>query len=237
MSNIMSWISYLWTGFIVTIQLSAVCSAATIIVAGLVAIARTHPWRIVRILGNVYVEVFRSIPLLALLLFAYYGLGHIALVHGITAFWLGAGAITLSESSYLSEVYRAALQAVPRGQLEAADSLGLPWWRVIQAVVIPQAIAPSLPTTVNAIVGIVKNSALASLIAISEATLVATLLVSSTFQPMGVYLTLTLMYLALLIPISLLGKLLESRFGAVESPRQAGRLRRRRAPAELMSEV
>jgi His/Glu/Gln/Arg/opine family amino acid ABC transporter permease subunit len=237
MNNFTSWFSYLWPGFIVTIELSAACSVTSILVGGFVAVMRIHPARITRVLGNVYVEVFRSIPLLALLLFIYYGLGHMALAHGIGAFWLGVIAITLSESAYLCEVYRAALQAVPAGQREAAESLGLTWWRIIQSVVIPQAIPPSLPTTVNAIVGIVKNSALASLIAISEATLTATLLVSSTFQPMSVYLCLTVMYLILLIPVSLIGKFLESKFGEFRSPRQAGRLSRRPAPAELMPEV
>lgn len=237
MTTILSWASYLWTGFVVTIELSAVCSVLTIIVAALVAVARTHPWRSIRIVSNAYVEIFRSIPLLALLLFAYYGLGHIALSYGITAFWLGTAAITVSESSYLSEVYRAALQSVPRGQQEAAESLGLAWWRVVLAVIIPQAVIPSLPTTVNAIVGIVKNSALASLIAISEATLVATLLVSNTFQPMGVYLTLTVMYLILLIPISLIGKALELKLGASGASRRQSRVWRRRASADLMPEV
>jgi His/Glu/Gln/Arg/opine family amino acid ABC transporter permease subunit len=224
--TMVGWAQTLWTGFVVTIELSAICSVTTIVLASLIAVARIHPRRVVRGLADAYADVARSIPLLALLLFAYYGLGHVAQSYGISAFWLAVAAITLSEAAYLSEVYRAALQAVPAGQQEAAASLGLPWWRMIWLVLVPQAIPPSLPTTVNAVVGIVKGSSLASLIAISEATLAATNLVSETFQPMGVYLTLTLMYLVILIPLSLAGKALEIKFGAIRPADRSGRTRR-----------
>lgn len=225
--TVFGWWGYLWTGFVITIKLSGVCSLTTIVLAALIAIARIHPRRVVRAFGEAYADVLRSIPLLALLLFAYYGLGHVAESYGISAFWLAVAAITLSESAYLSEVYRAALQAVPAGQREAAASLGLPWWRTVWLVIAPQGVAPSLPTTVNAVVGIVKGSSLASLIALSEATLVATNLVSQTFQPMGVYLTLTLMYLVILIPLSLVGKALEIRFGTARAADGYRRPRRR----------
>jgi His/Glu/Gln/Arg/opine family amino acid ABC transporter permease subunit len=234
--TVVGWWQILWTGFIVTIKLSLICSVTTVLLAALIAIARIHPSRVVRGLGEVYADVLRSIPLLALLLFAYYGLGREAASYGITAFWLAVAAITLSESAYLSEVYRAALQAVPAGQREAAASLGLPWWRTVWLVIAPQGIAPSLPTTVNAVVGIVKGSSLASLIAISEATLVATNLVSQTFQPLGVYLTLTLMYLVILIPLSLVGKALEVRFGLARDA-DKNWLPRRRPLTSLTPEV
>jgi len=225
--TMVGWAQTLWTGFVVTIELSAICSATTVLLASLIAVARIHPRPLVRGLADAYADVARSIPLLALLLFVYYGLGRVAQSYGISAFWLAVFAITVSEAAYLSEVYRAALQAVPAGQQEAAASLGLPWWRMVWLVIVPQAIAPSLPTTVNAVVGIVKGSSLASLIAISEATLAATNLVSETFQPMGVYLTLTLMYLVILIPLSLAGKALEFRFGAIRPADKSGRTRRR----------
>ena len=83
MSTVLSWWQFLWTGFVITIKLSLVCSVTTVLLAALIAVARIHPSRVVRGLGEVYADVLRSIPLLALLLFAYYGLGRAAETAGI----------------------------------------------------------------------------------------------------------------------------------------------------------
>ena len=166
-----------------------------------------------RLLASLYCDLFRSIPLLALIIFMYYGLGGVTARLGIPDFWLMVAALTLSESAYLAEIYRGGLLAIPQAQWEAAESLGLGWWGVLRLVVLPQALLPAVPSTLNMVIASIKDSSLASLIAVNEVTLVATTLVSETFEPMQVYLVLAVLYLALIMPIVLLSHRLETRLG------------------------
>ena len=213
MSEIVSWLAILSAGLIVTIELSFLTILFTIVVSVVLAICRVSPWRPARILASLYADLFRSIPLLALLIFLYYGLGRIAVQFGISGFWLVVAGLTLSVSAYLGEVYRGGLLAMPQSQWEAATSLGLGWPSIIWRVVLPQAVPSAIPGTLNMLISIIKNSSLASLVAVGEVTLVATILVSNTFEPMQVYVVLALLYLAMIVPISLLSRWLETRVG------------------------
>lgn len=209
MSDLASWVAILLGGLWVTILLSVAAGIATIIFSTLLAIASVCPSSVLRILARAYTDIFRSIPLLALLIFIYYGLGPLAVQLNISAFWLAVLSLTLSESSYLAEVYRGGLQAIPVEQREAAESLGLDWGKTLRLVVIPQALPPAIPGTVNLLIATIKDSSLASLIAIQEVTLTATTLVSQTFLPLQVYLVLAVMYVALIAPLAATARLLE----------------------------
>ncbi len=213
MSEILSWLAILSGGLVVTVELSILTALFTIILSALLAICRVSPWRAARILATLYSDLFRSIPLLALLIFLYYGLGRVAVQFGVSGFWLVVAGLTLSEAAYLGEVYRGGLLAIPQSQWEAAVSLGLGWRSIIWRVVLPQAVPSAIPSTLNMLIAIIKDSSLASLVAVSEVTLVATILVSETFEPMQVYLVLAVLYLVLVIPISLVARWLEGRVG------------------------
>jgi His/Glu/Gln/Arg/opine family amino acid ABC transporter permease subunit len=212
-----------WVGFLVsrglvgTIQLAAIASVTTVLLAGALAIARISPVRALRIIARVDVDLFRSIPLLALLIFFFFGLGPLLAGFGVNAFWLAVAALTFTESAYLGEVYRGALESIPASQWEAARSLGMNWRRIVRLVVIPQAVLPAIPATVNLLIAVIKDSALASLIAVGELTLSATILTSLTFKPVEVYLVVGLIYLAVIVPLSLLAnyseRIVERRVG------------------------
>jgi His/Glu/Gln/Arg/opine family amino acid ABC transporter permease subunit len=223
--TLISWLALLAGGLVVTLELTLVAGLLTIALSALLAIASISPWRLVRFAAALYSDLFRSIPLLALIIFFYYGLGHVTAELGIADFWLMAAALTLIESAYLGEVYRGGLLAIPPGQWEAAASLGLGWAATVRLVVLPQALPPAVPSTLNMLIAVIKDSSLASLIAVGEVTLVATTLVSETFEPMQVYLVLALLYLALIVPIALLARWLERRLGsplgAAEDPPHA----------------
>lgn len=204
------WLGFLVTrGLVGTIQLAVIVSILSILFAGALALARISPVRTLRVLARVDVDLFRSIPLLALLIFLYFGIGPAVAKYGITAFMLSVVALTLTESAYIAEVYRGALEAVPPSQWEAARSLGLGWRRLVRYVVLPQAILPSIPATVNLLIAILKDSALASLIAVTELTLSATILTSLTFKPMEVWLMVAGIYLVLIVPLSLFARYTE----------------------------
>ncbi len=213
MSQLASWLAILAGGLIVTIKLSAFTTLFTIVWSTLLSLCAISQWRPLRVAAALYNDLLRSIPLLALLIFFYYGLGRIMAGLGVSAFWLAVAALTINESAYLAEVYRGTLLAIPQTQWEAAASLGLGWASTVRLVILPQVLAPGVPSTLNMLIGVIKNSSLASLIAVNEVTLTATILVSQTFEPMQVYLVLAALYLILILPISLLARWLERRFG------------------------
>ncbi len=216
MSELISWLAILAGGLVVTIELVTFTTLFTVALSVVLAICSVSPWRPVRLLVSLYADLFRSIPLLALLFFLYYGLGRVAVQFGVSGFWLVVAGLTLSESAYLGEIYRGGLLAIPHTQWEAAASLGLGWPSTIRYVVLPQALPPAVPSTLNMLISIIKNSSLASLVAVGEVTLVATILVSQTFEPMQVYLVLALLYLVLIAPISLVSRWLEGRVGTAD---------------------
>jgi ABC-type amino acid transport system permease subunit len=148
------------------------------------------------------------------LIFVFFGLGRLLSGFGISAFWLAVASLTINESAYLGEIYRGTLLSIPQTQWEAASSLGLGWVSILRLVILPQALPPAVPSTLNIVIGIIKNSSLASLVAVGEVTLAATILVSQTFEPMRVYLLLSVLYLALIVPLGLLARWLERRIGA-----------------------
>jgi len=201
----MSWTSVLWQGFIVTIKLSAIVTAISLPLALLLATASICPARALRVFASAWVDIFRSVPSLALLIFLYYGLGTTT----ISALWLAAIGLTLIESAYLSEIYRAALKEIRAGQWEAGLSLGLSWVTILRLVVIPEAAVSAIPGTVNMVTIIIKDTSLAALVAVNEVTLHANELAAETFRPLPIYLLLALYYIALILPLTVLAGALE----------------------------
>ncbi|HYM51054.1 MAG TPA: amino acid ABC transporter permease [Candidatus Limnocylindrales bacterium] len=214
MTDLPGWLAILAGGLVVTIGLTAATGVLAVIWSGLLATASISPWRWLRGTARLYADIFRSIPLLALLIFVYFGLGPYASKLGVSSFWLAVLALTLSESSYMAEVYRGALQSIPGSQWEAALSLGLSWPATVRLVVLPQALLPAIPSTVNALIATLKDSSLASLIAVNEVTQTATILVSDTFLPLQVYTVLGALYFVLIAPLSYVSKRLEAMLGS-----------------------
>lgn len=213
MSELVSWFAILAGGLIVTVKLSVFTTIFTIVWSALLAICAISPWRAVRATAAFYTDLFRSIPLLALLTLVFFGFGRLLSGFRISPFWLAVACLTINESAYLGEIYRGTLLSIPQSQWEAASSLGLGWPSIVRLVIVPQVLLPAVPSTLNLSIGTIKGSSLASLVAVNEVTLVATILVSQTFEPMKVYLVLSVLYLALVLPISLLARWLERRVG------------------------
>lgn len=208
--DLVSWLQFLSSYFVGTVEISAISTVTTIAMGTLLALCRVSQWQALRAAARIEMDLLRSIPLLALLIFLYFGLGPFVTAFGLSSFWLAVLGLTLSESAYVSEVYRAALESISATQWDAAASIGMNWPQTIVYVMIPQAIPAGIPASVNLVVAIIKDSSLASLIAVDELTMGATILVSNTFLAMQVYLVLTLIYLALVVPLSYLAQFSES---------------------------
>jgi His/Glu/Gln/Arg/opine family amino acid ABC transporter permease subunit len=197
-----AWLSVLWVGLEETIKLAFVTIGASIVVSALLAAGSISPWRPVRWATRLYIDLFRCIPVLALLIFVYYGLGKYIASWHLPAFWLAAFALTLGESAFLSEIFRAGLEAIPRSQWEAATSLGFRWRSTLGFVIAPQTLLPSIPGVVNMSIFAFKDSSLASFVAVPEVTQTANQLVAETFKPLQVYLMLAGLYLVVILPFT-----------------------------------
>jgi polar amino acid transport system permease protein len=163
------------------------------------------PWA-VRFVST-YVQVFQGTPLLMQLFLTYFGLA----LFGIkTSAWTSAAvALTLYASAFLTEIWRGCVEAVPKGQWEAAQSLAMNFREQMRHVVLPQAGRIAIAPTVGFLVQVIKGTALASVIGFVELTKAGTMITNATFRPFVVYSCVALLYFALCFPISLYAKSLE----------------------------
>lgn len=154
-----------------------------------------------------YVQLFQGTPLLMQLFLAYFGLALFGL--NVPAWVAAAVALTLYTSAYLAEIWRGCVDAIPKGQWEAAQSLALNFGEQLKYIVLPQAVRIAVPPTVGFLVQVIKGTALASVIGFIELTKAGTMITNATFKPFVVYSCVALMYFALCFPISLYARKLE----------------------------
>ena len=195
----------------VTLALSLAGIALGFVFGTAVCVARLsgHPW--LERAGAAYVSVFRGVPLLVLLLFIYYFLATVGL--DVPALVAAIGGLSLSSGAYQSEILRGALNAVPRGQSEAAIALGytsLDCWR---RILLPQAVRISIPPLINEFILLIKASSLVSVVGIAELTRVSMNIASMTYRPLEAYLAAGLFYLAINLSLAGLGRFAEGRVG------------------------
>lgn len=170
--------------------------------------------RIARVPGahrgvRLFVEVFQGTPLLMQLFLTYFGL---ALLGVKVSAWVSAAlALTLYSAAFLTEIWRGCVNAIPRGQWEAAASLALSLSEQLRHVIGPQALRIAIPPTVGFLVQVVKGTALASVIGFIELTKAGTMIANATFQPFLVYGCVALVYFVLCFPISWWSRRLEQR--------------------------
>jgi len=162
---------------------------------------------IVRRALDTYVLVFQGTPLLMQLFLAYFGLALFGL--NVPAWVAAAVALTLYTSAYLAEIWRGCVDAIPKGQWEAAQSLALNFGEQLRYIVLPQAVRIAVPPTVGFLVQVIKGTALASVIGFIELTKAGTMITNATFKPFVVYSCVALMYFALCFPVSLYARKLE----------------------------
>ena len=184
-----------------TLLLSITAIIISIIIGLLVALPGISKNPFARGFNRVYVEVVRSVPLLVLILWVYYGLP-IMLGIAINVFWAGVVALALSDSAFEAEIFRAGIQSVDRGQIEASDSLGLGYFDRMRYVVLPQALRRVLPPLGNQLVYMLKMSSLVSVIGMEELTRRANELVTAEYRPLETYTVLILEYLVLILLVS-----------------------------------
>ena len=194
-------------GAVVTVEISVLAMALAIVCGLALALLRLYGIAPLRWAAVAYIEVIRGTPLLIQLYLIYYGLPNVGIrLNAFAAAVLGIG---LNYAAYEAENYRAGIQAVPRGQMEAALSLGMPRWLALRAVVLPQAVRVVIPPVTNDFIALFKDSSLVSVITMVELTKVYGMLALTTYDFMGLGLMTAAIYFGLSYPVSLIARHLE----------------------------
>ncbi len=194
-------LKFLIDGLYYTIALSLTAICISIIVGLLIALPGLSTQRAPRSINRVYVEFIRSIPLLVLILWVYYGLPQVAGI-SISVFWAGVLALSISDSAFQAEIFRAGIQSISRGQYEAASSISLNYRDTMRYVILPQAIKRILPALGNQLVYMLKMSSLVSVIGMQELTRRANELVVTEYRPLEIYTILVIEYLVVILLVS-----------------------------------
>lgn len=175
-----------------------------------IALMRVARARSLRFVASAYVMLFQSTPLLMQLFIAFYGLAVLTGVR-LDPWPAVAVAFTFYAAAFLGDIWRGAIEAIPRGQWEAAAALALTRWQTLRRVVLPQAVRIAIPPTVGFLVQLIKGTSVAAIVGFVELTRAGQLMVNVTFQPMTVYPLVAVFYFFLCWPLSLAAGRLELR--------------------------
>jgi len=197
----------LFAGLWITVQLTLVVIVLSMGFALLVALGGMSRHRPIQWLVKAYIEVIRGTPLLLQLIYIYYVLPEVGI--RLDAFAAGVIGLTLNYSAYIAEVYRAGIQAIPRGQHDAAAALGMTPTLSMRRIVLPQAIRIVIPSLGNYFIGLFKDTALVSVVSIQEVVFTAQILAAQNFQYFTLYTIVGIMYFAVSFPAARLVGYLE----------------------------
>lgn len=203
-------LKFLISGITITIYISVISIFLAMIIGLLITLPSLSKNKFLNYLNITYVEIIRAIPLLVLILWIYYGL---PIISGISfsPFVSGIIALTISESAFQAEIFRAGINSIKKAQWEAGSSLGLTFFARLRLIILPQAIKNILPALGNQFVYVLKMSSLVSVIGIADLTRKANELVVTTYRPLEIYTFLILEYLILILFVSYLVRKLEKK--------------------------
>lgn len=210
-----------WTGFqpyvggfaeasLVVLVLSAAAIVASWIVGLAVALAKRSALAPVRLTADFYVWFIRGTPALVQIFIVYFGLPQIGL--RMSPFTAGVVALGLNGGAYIAEIVRGGLLAIPKGQTESAQALGMGRVLMMRRIILPQVFRIILPPITNEAITMVKNTSLLSTITVVELTLYSQTIISTTFRPFEFYIATALIYLAMTTIISQACGALERRY-------------------------
>ena len=196
-------------GAVVTVQVTALSFLLSSAIGLVLALGKLSPVRAVSWAASTVVNVIRGLPIIVQLFYIYFVLPEVGIQ--LTAFQAGVIGLGIAYSAYQAENFRAGIEAVDVGQIEAAQSIGMRGPLIMRRVILPQAFRIALPPYGNTLVMMLKDSSLVSTITVLEMTRAGQMIASSTFQNMTVYTMVAVLYLLLSLPLVFLIRRLEIR--------------------------
>lgn len=191
----------------ITILVSFMAVIGGFILGTLACLAKMSKFKGLRFISSIYIEIIRDTPLMVQLMIIAFALPQIGInfpsMFGLgSLFTGGVFTLTLNSGAYIAEIMRSGIQSIDKGQMEAARSLGLTYSQSMKYIIIPQAIKNILPALANEFITLVKESAIISIVGISDIMFVAGSVVNSTYKPMGPYLFAALIYFVITFTLS-----------------------------------
>ncbi|NKI70901.1 ABC transporter permease subunit [Collimonas pratensis] len=209
--NVMDFLPILLRGAVVTVEVTFYSLILSTVLGLVLALMKLSQLRPVSWFAASFINIIRGLPIIVQLFYIYFVLPELGIQ--LSAFQAGVIGLGIAYSVYQAENFRAGIEAVDPGQIEAAQSIGMRKAMIMRRVVLPQAFRIALPPYGNTLVMMLKDSSLVSTITVLEMTRAGQMIASSTFQNMTVYTMVALMYLLLSLPLVLLTRRLETRFG------------------------
>lgn len=194
----------------VTIEITAFSVAIGFLIGLFVGIARISQFKILRIMAAVYADCIRGTPLLVQIFLIYFALP-MAIGQRVEPFIAAVAACGINSGAYVSEIFRAGIQAIDVGQMEAGRSLGLTWWQTMRFIILPQAFKNILPPLGNEFIAMLKDSSLVSVIGFEELTRRGQLIIAQTYGSFEIWMTVAVLYLIMTMAISRIVAFLEKR--------------------------
>jgi L-cystine transport system permease protein len=211
-----SFLPMLKAGVLATVPLAVLSFALGLCVALVTALARMSDRPLLSGIARFYVWIIRGTPLLVQLFIIFYGLPSVGIT--IAAFPAALIGFTLSVGAYTSEIIRAAVQSIQRGQWEAAYSLGMTYSQALRRIIMPQATRVAVPPLANSFISLVKDTSLAATITVTELFRVAQQITATTYEPLVLYAEAAIVYLLFSTILSSLQGWLERRFSRHVAP-------------------
>jgi polar amino acid transport system permease protein len=196
------------TGLWVTLKISFFSAILTFIIGVIVALMRLSTYQFLKDIATVYITIIRGTPLLVQIFLFYF---IVANIFELDRFVAGVLALGIFFGAYMAEVLRGAIQSIDKGQIEAANSLGISKFQAMRYIILPQAFKRALPTLVGEMIALVKDSSLVSVISITDLTKVGREIVSNTFSPFETWIVIALVYLTITSTMSFIGHKLEQK--------------------------
>ncbi|TLS38402.1 amino acid ABC transporter permease [Pseudalkalibacillus caeni] len=211
---VFEYIPFLLEAALLTIEISILAILVSIIVGLIIAFFKISKFRILQKISDFYIEMIRGVPLLVQLYVIYFGLPQIGIeFDAFTASVLGLG---FYAASYVAEIFRGSIQAIPFGQMEAARSLGMSYFKAMEKVILPQALRHSLPPLGNQFIITLKNSSLCSVITANELMHSTSRFASVNFAFLEFLLVASVIYFVMTFTISKLVNLMERKLSVGE---------------------
>ncbi|MDA8234257.1 MAG: amino acid ABC transporter permease [Clostridia bacterium] len=213
---IVRYLPYLLEGAVLTVQLTVMGVAFGSVLGVILGLARVSPFRFLRWLAIGYIDFFRGTPLLVQIFLIHMGLPQLGIDLG-SAINSAIIALTLNSGAYIGEIFRAGIQSIDRGQMEAARSLGMSYLQSMRHIILPQAFKRVIPPLGNEFITLLKDSSLVSVISAEELMMKANVMQGTTYRPFEAYLTAAAIYLILTLTISQLVAYAERRLKTGDS--------------------
>ena len=194
----------------VTIQITVLSTAIGFVIGLIVGVARISHVRLLRMLAEVYVEFFRGTPLLVQIFLFYFALP-VLTGQRIDPFIAAISACGINSGAYVAEIFRAGIQSVDEGQMEAGRSLGMTWLQTMRYIIVPQAFKRVIPPLGNEFIAMLKDSSLVSVIGFEELTRRGQLIIAKTYGSFEIWMSVAVIYLVMTLTISRFVAYLERR--------------------------